>query len=60
MKKFYKIIIGDSERYYTNLSKLCENESLNYTNVYHSITRLKKGFWSDGTSSVTLLHFSGV
>jgi len=39
---------------------LCENESLNYTNVYHSVTRLKKGFWSDGANNVTLLYFSGV
>ena len=60
MKKFYKYQNGDNIRYYTNLSKLCEQEQLTYTNVYHSLKRLKKGFWSDGANNVTLLYFSGV
>lgn len=60
MKKFYKITIGDSERYYTNLSKLCEQEQLNYTNVYHSVTRLKNGVWGDDNCKVFVLFFSGV
>lgn len=60
MKKFYKITIGVSTRYYTNLTKLCEQEQLNYVNIYHSVTRLKKGFWSDGNCTVEKLCFSGV
>ena len=60
MKKFYKFTIGDSERYYTNLTKLCEQEQLTYSNVYHSITRLKKGVWSDDGIRVEMLFFSGV
>jgi hypothetical protein len=60
MKKFYKITIEDSERYYTNLSKLCEQEDLKYTNVHHSVLRLKKGVWNNGICTVEILYFSGV
>jgi len=60
MKKFYKYQHELEARYYSNLTKLCKEEQLIYSNVYHSITRLKKGFWSDETNRVTLLYFSGV
>ena len=60
MKRFYKYQNGEQERYYTNLSKLCKSENLNYTNVYHSINRLKKDVWNDDGVSVSVLFFSGV
>ena len=60
MKRFYKYEFELEERYYTNLSKLCKAEKLNYTNVYHSIKRLKKDVWNNDTVSVSVLFFSGV
>jgi hypothetical protein len=60
MKRFYKYEFELEERYYTNLSKLCKAEKLNYTNVYHSINRLEKDVWSDGSVRVSVLFFSGL
>jgi hypothetical protein len=59
MKKFYQYQNGLDVRYYKNLSRLCENENLTYSNVYHSIVRLKKGVWSDNEIQVQVLFFSG-
>jgi len=60
MTKFYKYQNGEIEQYYKNLTKLCKAEELNYTNVYHSIKRLKKDVWNNDTVSVSVLFFSGV
>lgn len=60
MKRFYKYKIGEHERYYTNLKKLCEQESINYVNVYYSVVRQKNEYWTDDNCEVFLLYFSGV
>lgn len=60
MKRFYKYKTGDHERFYTNLKLLCEQEQLNYTNVYNSVLRQEKGHWTDDNCEVFILYFSGV
>lgn len=57
MKRFYKYQNGDNIRYYTNLTKLCEQEQLNYTNVYHAVNRLKNDVWRCDGVSVSVLFF---
>ena len=58
--KIYKYKDNAGERYYKNLTKLCQYEFLTYSNLYHSIIRLDKGIWENKlkTQSVKLLYFS--
>ena len=58
--KLYKYKDLESERYYTNLTTLCKDESLNYFKLYHSIRRKKNGIWNNKqeTQSVELLYTS--